>query len=259
MRKILLGAALVASLMILSAAQSSKDLVYQVFQAYQANDQGQVLSRQPFNGQIILSPDGTYRAALHVSDTGTWKLVKAGAQQPRDMLVFSSRGNFQFYGYPQQGLLSLWLNRSPQGISQWLAAQLTGPVSGPSGPGPQGGGPASPPPGGSLIRGRAFAAAVLYSATSAPTYFRYDESTGRFSEDQKGIIFRPDGTYYLKAEFGDIVQEERGRYVITGANVQIVFSDGSQLILAIVEGGRKLHWYSGGMLLSEFFFLGTAH
>lgn len=255
MKKIILGLALATSLILPSAAQPAKDLVYQVFQAYQANDQGQVLSQQPFSGQVVLSPDGTYRAALHIQDAGTWKLVKAGAQQPRDTIVFTSRGNFQFFGYPQQNMLSLWLNRSPQGISQWLTAQLAGSEAGPAGPG---GGQASPPQAGSLIKGGAFSATVLYSATSAPTYFRYDDSTGHFSEDQKGLIFRPDGTYYLKAEFGNIVQEERGRYAISGDNVQLVFSDGSRLVLAIVEGGRKLHWYSDGMLLTEFFFLGTA-
>ncbi|OGD30710.1 MAG: hypothetical protein A2Y56_13630 [Candidatus Aminicenantes bacterium RBG_13_63_10] len=241
-------------------AQSSKDQVYQVTQAYQANDQGQVLNQQPFNGQVILSPKGTYKASLHIQDKGTWKLVKAGPQQPRATIVFTSKNNFQFYGYPQGNTMSLWLNRSAQGISQWLSAQLSGSKPAPGGSALSGGVQAVPQGAGNLVRGGVFTAVVLYGTTSAPTYYWYDRDTGGFSSDEKGLIFRPDGTYYLRADFGSTTMEERGRYAVQGDTIRIVFSDGSGMNFKIVEGGRKLHNYDPGtgMLMSEYFFLGTA-
>lgn len=256
MKSIFLLMALVPGLMSSLSPQSGKDLTYQVQQAYLTDDQGQVHSRQPAAGMIILSADGTYTFSLHIQDEGTWRLVKASPQQPRDTIVFTSKNAFQFYAYPQGNMLNVWLNRSAQGVNQWVTAVLSGAAgsSAPSGPPPAN--PSASP--GGLIRGNVFSPTALYSATSAPTYFRYDDMTGRFSEDQKGIIFRPDGTYYLRAEFGNMIQEERGRYAVSGNQVQLVFSDGSSLVLTIVDGGRRLLWYSNGMLLAEFFYLGAA-
>ncbi|MBN2198397.1 MAG: hypothetical protein JW747_00945 [Candidatus Aminicenantes bacterium] len=255
MKNIFVLLALVPGLMSPLSPQSGKNLTYHVQQAYLTDDRGQVLSQQPSAGMIVLSADGTYKASLLVQDEGTWRMVKASPQQPRDTIVFTSKNAFQFFGYPQGNVLNLWLNRNAQAVNQWVTAVLSGPggASAPSESQPAN--PSASP--GSLFRGNVFSQTALYSATSAPTYFRYDESTGNFSEDQKGIIFRPDGTYYLRAEFGNMIQEERGRYAVSGSQVQLVFSDGSSLVLTIVDSGRRLHWYSNGMLLAEFFFLGT--
>ncbi len=260
MNKLTLAVCVSLSLLQPVLAQSSKDQVYQVVQAYQANDQGQILSQQPFSGQVILSSKGAYKASLHIQDEGTWKLVKAGPQQPQDMIVFTSKNNFQFYAYPQGNTLNLWLNRSAQGISQWVTAQLAGSKPAPGGSAPSGGVQPAPQGVGSLLRGGVFTAVVLYGTTSAPTYYWYDRATGGFSSDEKGLIFRPDGTYYLRADFGSTTMEERGRYAVQGDTIRIVFSDGSGMNFKIVEGGRKLHTYDSGtgMLMSEYFFLGTA-
>ena len=255
MNKIAMSVGLAACLFLPGYSQQGKDQVYQVTQAYQANDQGQVLSQQAFSGHIVLSAGGTYRLSLHIQDEGTYQLVKAGPQQARDTIVFTSKKGFQFYGYPQQNTLSLWLNRSPQGMNQWATAVLAGSQKIPVQPGPSPSGPTQPQ--GSLIRGNAFSTVVLFGTTSAPSYYRYDPATGSFTDDQKGIIFWPNGTYYLKSEFGSMLMEERGRYAISGNQVQLVFSDGSSMILTIEQGGRKLHHYSSGMLLAEYFFLGT--
>ena len=255
MKNIVIAAVLAACLVHPGFAQQGKEQAYQIGQAYQANDQGQVLGQQAATGQVVLYPNGTYRFSLHIQDEGTWKLVKANPQQPRDTVIFTSKKGFQFYGYPQQNTLNLWLSRSPQGVSQWATATLAGSQKGPVQTGPSPSGPTQPQ--GSLIRGNVFSTAVLYGTTSAPSYYWYDQSTGSFSSDEKGIIFWPNGTYYLKADFGGMVMEERGRYGISGNRVQLVFSDGSSMVLTIEQGGRKLHHYSSGMLMAEYFFLGT--
>lgn len=38
--------------------QPGQDKVYRVTQAYQANDQGQVLNQQAFSGEVVLSANG---------------------------------------------------------------------------------------------------------------------------------------------------------------------------------------------------------
>ena len=99
----------------------------------------------------------------------------------------------------------------------------------------------------------------MYGTTSGPyDYSQYDPNTGYFYENQKGIIFRPDGTFYLNVDFGGTTTEEVGNYQIAGNQVLLTFSDGSTMILTIEEQGRKLNWYSDGMLISEFFYLGEA-
>jgi len=254
-KKIVILAALGVCAVLPGFTQQNKEEAYQISQAYQANDQGQVLGQQTANGQIVLYPNGTYKFSLHIQDEGTWKLAKASPQQPRDAIVFTSKKGFQFYGYPQQYTLSLWLNRSPQGVSQWATATLAVSQKGPVQAGPLPAGPTQPQAG--LVRGNVFSTAVLYGTTSAPSYYWYDQAAGSFSSDEKGIIFWPNGTYYLKADFGGLLMEERGRYAISGNQVQLVFSDGSSMFLMIEQGGRKLHHYSSGMLLAEYFFLGT--
>jgi hypothetical protein len=253
--KIAILVGLAACIFLPGYSQQAKDQIYQVTQAYQVNDQGQVVSQQVLSGQIVLSAGGSYRLSLHIQDEGTYQLVKAGPQQAQDTIVFTSQKGSQFYGYPQQNTLSLWLNRSPQGINQWATAVLAGSQKIPVRPGPSPSGPTQPQ--GSLIQGNVFSTVVLYGTISSPSYYWYDQATGSFSDDQKGIIFWPNGAYYLKAEFGSTLMEERGRYAISGNQVQLVFSDGSSMVLVIEQGGRKLHSYSSGMLLAEYFFLGT--
>jgi hypothetical protein len=97
----------------------------------------------------------------------------------------------------------------------------------------------------------------MFSSTSAGSYFYYDRSTGDFSHDQTGIIFWPDGSYYLKAEFGAMETKERGSYAINGRKVILQFSDGSSITLDIADNNRDLRLHSQGMLISEFFFLGA--
>ena len=76
-----------------------------------------------------------------------------------------------------------------------------------------------------------------------------DPNTGEFiSEDQTGLILRSDGTYYLRAEFGLLLTEERGRYFVQGNQVRITFSDGSGITLTLEDGGKRLNWYDNGNL-----------
>jgi hypothetical protein len=72
------------------------------------------------------------------------------------------------------------------------------------------------------------------------------------------LVLRRDGTYSLRKEFGGLVTAESGRYQAAAGVVRINFDDGSAMDLKIEQEGRKLHRYSGGMLIAEYFFLGTA-
>ena len=248
---------LVGCLAVPAIAQQSKNLLYKIIQLCQVDDRGQILGQQPIDGRVEMAANGGYKVSFtNYQDEGAYQFVKANSPQARDTIVFKSKLGFQFYGYPQPNGLDLWLNRSAQGINQWATAV-------PSRSGDTGKPPAGPPatnpgqaPGSDLIKAGVFTAIAFYGTTSAPSYNWYDGATGRFSHDQKGIIFRPDGTYYLRAEFGGISQEESGRYAINGDTVRLAFSDGSSLQLKIEQNGGKLHWYSSGMLLAEFFFLG---
>ncbi|MGB9005144.1 MAG: hypothetical protein WCB96_05410 [Candidatus Aminicenantales bacterium] len=58
MDKIAISVGLAACLILPGYSQQGKDQIYQVTQAYQANDQGQILSQQAFSGQIVLSAGG---------------------------------------------------------------------------------------------------------------------------------------------------------------------------------------------------------
>ena len=102
-----------------------------------------------------------------------------------------------------------------------------------------------------------FTRTLIYGNTSAPYHEYYDRDTGEILYDEDGLILRPDGTYYLKAEFGDYTTVEQGRYSVQGNQVTVVFSDGSQITFTMEDNGRRLNWYSDGVLLTEFFLLGV--
>ena len=242
---------------------SAEETVYQVTASYETDLSGKILQQQKFSGWLKLMDNGTYQFQAHIYDDGTYTFVKSGSNNPRDTIYYTSKKGYQFFSYPSSDgqTQDIWLYRTNSGTNIWVKAAKTKSAAKPDKPSPPN--PAVPdkkPRGGGTLNidnGR-FTTVVLYGTTSAPSYYQYDPATGRFSHDQKGIIFHPNGTYYLKADFGGLTTEERGRYVISGNQVTVRFNDGSALTLTIMENGRKLHWYSSGMLIGEFFFLGTA-
>lgn len=241
--------------LIPAAAFPAQETAYQITAAYETDAAGTILQQQPFSGWLKLFPDGSYKFQIHIADEGRYKIVPADKTAARDTIYFNSAKGYQFLAYPHEGgkLMEIWLYRTPQGRNAWVRAALGGgKTTAPNAPAPDPGG------GSPGIAGGRFTAVMLYGTTSSPAYYNYDRATGRYSEDQKGIIFRPDGTYYLKSDFGGTTTEYNGVYAISGNQVALRLSDGSQLTLTIMENGRKLHWYSSNMLISEFFFLGTA-
>jgi hypothetical protein len=247
-----------------------EDRTYTVSTLYETDDAGVILSQQPFSGTVVLYDNGTYNVSLHIKDEGTFKFVAANAQQPQDMIYFYSRSRFQFFAYPQGNTLAVWLHKNPQGRNVWAQGELAVPPPLKTEPPPDSTAPPQPktkeqpppipgtknlPPG--IIKDGVFSRGVIYGDTSAPSYYREDLYTGEWSADEKGIIFRPDGTYFLRVEMGSHIMREEGRYIIQGNIVRIVFSDGSMMDLKIVKGGQSLNWFgAGGVLISEYFFLG---
>jgi len=241
--------------LIPAAAFPAQETAYQITASYETDAAGKVLQQQPFSGWLKLYPDGSYKFQIHIADEGRYRIVPADKAAARDTIYFNSAKGFQFLAYPHESgkLMEIWLYRTPQGRNAWVRASLGGDKApAPNAPPPDAGGGA---PG---VAGGRFTAVMLYGTTSAPSYYNYDRAAGRYSHDQKGIIFRPNGTYYLKADFGPMTTEEQGAYAVSGNQVTLRFSDGSALTLTLMENGRKLHWYSGGLLIGEFFFLGTA-
>lgn len=102
----------------------------------------------------------------------------------------------------------------------------------------------------------AFSEVVFYSTTGSLFYYWYDVNTGNITHGQQGLILRPDGTYYLRAEFGSVLTEHEGRYSIRGNSVRIEFDDGSGITLTIEDNCKRLCWHDNGILLAEFFFVG---
>jgi hypothetical protein len=184
-----------------------------------------------------------------MADRGQYQYIAAGGELVRDTIFFYSNSSYQFFAYPQGDLLAVWLSKTANGTNIWVTLQKAAPF---------GAGSANATNIITQPEEAAFADVVMYGTVSSPSYYPYDPATGRFYEDQKGIIFRPDGTFYLKADFGETTTEEEGTYLIAGDQVLLTFSDGSVLALNIAEQGRKLHWYSDGILISEFFYLGEA-
>ncbi len=232
----------------LSSSVQSQEMRYQATGVYETNDLGQVLSQGQFAGWLVLATNGTYSLDFQMADHGRYQYIAARGQMAQDTIFFVSNNSYQFFAYPQGDLLAVWLHKTSSGTNRWVSLQRIAP----SGTGTTDASTLSAP----RPEQSAFAGVVMYGTTSAPSYYHYNPATGHFYEDQKGIIFRPDGTFYLRADFGDTTTEEEGGYRIAGNKVELTFSDGSILTLTIEEQGRKLHWYSGGMLISEFFYLG---
>jgi hypothetical protein len=229
---------------------------------YESNDQGNILQQSPYSGWLILYGNGTYKLKIHIDDEGTYQYIKANPKQPNDTIYFNSSKSFQFFAYPRQNTLEVWLYKTNTGTNQWVHAELpAAPAANPpAATGPPGTTlpPANTPVNpGSLISNGVFAKKVIYGNSNIQTYYLYDRATGSISADEKGILFRPDGTYFLRSEFGASVIEEKGSYRIVGDKVQVVFHDNSNMILTLVNGGKSLHWYNQGMLISEYLFLGV--
>ena len=234
----------------LSSLVQAQVVSYQATGVYETNDLGQVISQGPFAGWLELATDGTYSLDFQMADQGRYQYMTAGGQLAQDTIFLISNNSYQFFAYPQGDLLAVWLHKTSSGTNRWVALQRSAPSE--TGPSDASTVSATQP------KQAAFTGVVMYGTTSAPSYYPYDPATGHFYEDQKGIIFRPDGTFYLRADFGGTTTEEEGAYRIAGNQVHLTFSDGSVLSLTIEEQGRKLHWYSDGILISEFFYLGEA-
>lgn len=223
---------------------------YQVKTMAEADDRGRVLKQQPYSGWLELHENGTYKLQFHIYDEGTYRYVKANKEQPQDTIYFNSKKNFRFFGYPVGNNISVWLYKNQAGVNIWMNAALT------SSPGENRTGTAA----GNisdLIGNGVFTSIVMYGNSSAPSYLLYDRETGTFDSDEKGILFRPDGTYYLRVELGSVLTEERGNYRIQGNQIQVQFKDGSGMVLTMMDGGKSLHWYNNGMLISEYLFMGV--
>jgi hypothetical protein len=234
----------------LTSFVQAQEVRYEATGVYETNDLGQILSQGPFAGWLVLASNGTYNLDFQMADHGRYQYMTAGGQLASDTIFFFSNNSYQFFAYPQGDLLAVWLYKTSNGTNLWVTLQRIAP----SGTEPANASTVSA----AQPEQAAFTGVVMYGTTSSPYYYHYDSATGHFYEDQKGIIFRPDGTFYLKADFGGITTEEEGTYRITGNQVLLTFSDGSVLTLTIEERGRKLNWYSDGMLISEFFYLGEA-
>ncbi|MBW1802052.1 MAG: hypothetical protein JRJ85_15135 [Deltaproteobacteria bacterium] len=254
--------AVVFCLLFLLLPVGAEDRSYSVSILYETDDAGVILSQQPFNGTVVLHDNGTYHVSLHIKDEGTFKFVAAGVLQPQDIIYFYSQSKFQFFAYPKGNTLAIWLHKNQQGRNVWVQGELLPVPAPPTDPQPKSKELPAPlpgtknlPPG--TVKDNVFSVGVIYGDTSAPSYYREDLFTGELTADEKGIIFRPDGTYFLRVEMGNHIMREEGRYIIQGDVVRIVFSDGSMMDLKIVNDGQSLNWYgTDGVLISEYFFLG---
>lgn len=243
-------AALVLLALGMASAVSAQDRYYRVLNVFEATDQGRVMQNRALTGWLILRRDGAYLLQLSSQDQGTYRHVPAAQNQGREMVYFQSATGRKFFAYPYQNGMMVWLQKSASGGNLYLNAV------------------ASPPPGAlpgtatrslPAIKGGRFSATVMFGDTSAPNLLLYDRNTGEISANEKGIVFRPNGTFALRAEFGNTVTTGHGQYQIQGNRVLLRFSDGSGMTLVLEKGGRNLNWYgTGGMLISEFFFLGVA-
>jgi len=247
------AAALFLIIAVWPGGLTADDRVYNVTGAFEADDQGRILSRAPMTGRIVLRANGTFLVELHVKDQGTFRFVKANPQQPRDTIYFDSESGYRYFAHPGENDLALWLHKNAGGANVWIQAEPAV-ESGPAGRLP---GTRLTPEG--LIQNGRFVQAAFYANTSAPSYLRENRATGDLYADEKGIVFRPDGSYFLRAELGSVLMKETGLYSISGDIVRIVFSDASFIDLKMINGGQALYWYTNGILISEFYFVGTAN
>ncbi|MCP4157602.1 MAG: hypothetical protein GY757_58365, partial [bacterium] len=195
----------------------AQDRTYRVTLMYEADDQGKVLTQQAYSGTVILRANGTYSVKLYYNDEGTYQYTRANASQPKDMILFYSKNKYQYFAYPQANgnAFALWLNKPRPGVNLWVNAQL---ATQPAVPPPAATSPSSPieqilPTGPGLyqqglIQNSRFAKVLMFSSTSAGSYYYYNDATGGFAHDGTGIIFHPAGNYYLKAEMGMVETEE---------------------------------------------------
>jgi hypothetical protein len=240
-----------------------QDYNYQATFMYESNDQGKILQQTSYQGWLILYKNGTYKLQFHLEDEGSYQYVKANPQQPNDTIYFYSKKNFRFFAYPRQNALEVWLHKTPAGANRWVHLELATPPSAVPPAGSMDSSGTTGLPGtqhiniGALIKNGVFVKKVIYGDTSMPVYHYYDRNTGDISADEKGLLFRPDGTYFLRVTLGTSVMEEAGPYRISGDQIQVVFSDKSSMILTLKDGGKSLHWYHQGMLISEYWFLGV--
>ncbi len=158
------------------------------------------------------------------------------------------------FAYPKGKLISVWLNKPRPDVNLWVNGTLVEKEGTTTAP------PPPPVSGGlynnGLIKNGRFTRLTIFSTTSAPSYYYYDEFTGNFSQDTTGIVFRPNSTYAMRVEYSGSITYEKGVYSVQGNYIHIRFYDNSSMSLTIAPNGRDLNWYGqGGMLISEFFFL----
>ena len=235
----------------------AQDRTYRITLMYESDEQGKILTQQPYTGWVILKADGTYNVRVYQDDQGKYTFSRANATQPNDTIFFYSQNNYRYFAYPRGNMIALWLNKPRPGVNLWVNAELT---TGTDQTAAASSMQSLPTASGSLyqqglIKNGRFIKLTMFTTTSAGSYFYYDDSTGNFSHDQTGVVFRPNGTYALRAQFGSSITSENGTYTINGRQITITFSDNSAITLTIADNGKDLHWYNNGILISEFFFL----
>lgn len=227
---------------------------YKVTTFYETDNQGQVIAQQPAQGSLTLMGNGSYNLSVHIQDQGTYKYVKANANQPNHTIYFQSNNNFQFFAYVKGESLAIWISKNKSGRDTWYQAILASQAQAPQI------GQAQPQTGATnimgLIQKGILTRTVMYGKTSAPTYLWYDREDGGFTADEGGVILRNNGTFYIKSEIGSSQFQDNGRYNISGTQVNLILSDGSAMTFTLVDGGKSLNWYSQGMLLAEYTLLG---
>jgi hypothetical protein len=241
---------------VLIGAQQ-QDRQYDIVGAYETDYQGNVLNQSQASGYLLLKADGTYELNTYVAVQGTWQFIPAGSGNSSvDMFQFRTAQGYQHFAYANRTQLAIWLSQTQTGTHIWLNSALSTagatetPQTGQEGTGQSDGQPFT------IVNG-VFDRTVMYADTSASSYLRFYEDTGDFDADTRGIILRADGSYYLRVELGDAVHVESGRYMVSGNQIVVQFSDGSAMTLVMEDNGRRLVMYSGGKLISEYFYLGS--
>jgi hypothetical protein len=240
------------------AGEVQQDRQYDIVGAYETDYQGNVLNQTSASGYLLIKADGTYELKSNDTVQGTWMFIPAGTGNAAiDMFQFRTTDGYQHFAYANGTQLAIWLSQTQTGTHIWLNSTLsiTGTAETPQTEQQQGTGQSAGQPF-SIVNG-VFDRTVMYADSSANSYLRYYEDTGDFDADTRGIILRADGSYYLRVELGEVVHVERGRYMVSGNQVIVQFSDGSAMNLAMEDNGRRLVMYSGGMLISEYFYLGS--
>ena len=244
-------------LILLSVAQA--DTTYKFDITYEATHAGQILNQQPCSGWLTLMSDGTYKAKITVDDSGTYRRQNV---QGIERVFFTSKTGSQFFGQKQGVSFGIWCYQTPRGTSVWVKGnEAVVANNGKNSAVKDLNKGLSAMAGGSnatfSIKNGRVTKTALFGATSAGNYGYYDRATGELSHDQQGLILRPDGTYYFSSEFGVAEFKERGNYTISANQVLLKFDDGSSFVLTIANNGKQLNYYSQGMLINEYFYLGT--